>query len=81
MDAVPLQAMGSEQPGHDLWPDGLSITDENVFDRSNLLGPNQITDVHLLGLAVRNGRRLGTLDCGLALTAVRGAGAGHLVAL
>src|SRR6476660_4118105 len=39
---------------HAFWPDDVSIVDEGSFDRSRLLGPNQITDVYLLALAVKN---------------------------
>jgi predicted nucleic acid-binding protein len=48
--------------------------DESVFDGGHILGPNQITDVYLLALAVRNGGRLVTFNRGLPLKAVRGAG-------
>jgi hypothetical protein len=69
----------AEQTDHEFWPDGLSITDAGVFDHDFILGPNQITDVYLLGLAVRNGGRLVTFDRGLPLRAVRGARERHLV--
>ena len=52
-----------------------------LFDHAFILGPNQITDVYLLGLAVKNGGRLVTFDRGLPLKAVRGAEARHLVVL
>ena len=48
---------------------------------SYILGPNQITDVYLLGLAVKNGGRLVTFDRGVPIKAVRGAEARHLVVL
>src|SRR5439155_22919349 len=62
-------------PDHEFWPDDISITDEHQFDPAFILGPNQITDVYLLGLAVKNGGRLVTFDRGLPLRAVRGADA------
>lgn len=68
-------------PDHEFWPDAISITDGNVFDHTYILGPKQITDVYLLGLAVRNGGRLVTFDRGLPLKAVRGAEGRHLVVL
>ncbi len=68
-------------PDHEFWPDDISIADEQLFDRSHILGPNQITDVYLLALAVKNGGRLVTFDRGLPLRAVRGAEARHLVVL
>lgn len=69
------------QSDHEFWPDDISIADEQLFDRSRILGPNQITDVYLLALAVKNGGRLATFDRGLPLRAVRGAEARHLVVL
>jgi len=68
-------------PGHVFWPDDISIVDTRLFDHTHILGPNQITDVYLLGLAVKNGGRLVTFDRGLPLKAVRGAEAKHLVVL
>jgi hypothetical protein len=81
MDAIRLLAMGLGQPHHQFWPDDVSIADERVFDRSHILGPNQITDVYLLGLGVKNGGRLVTFDRGLPIKAVRGAEARQLVVL
>ena len=81
MDAVRLLAMGLEQPDHQFWPDDISIADETLFDHTFILGPNQVTDVYLLGLAVRNDGRLVTFDRGLPSSAVRGAEPRHLVAL
>ena len=68
-------------PHHEFWSDDISITDAQLFDHNYILGPNQITDVYLLGLAVKHGGRLVTFDRGLPLKAVRGAEARHLVVL
>jgi predicted nucleic acid-binding protein len=69
------------QSDHERWPDDISIADEQLFDRNYLLGANQITDVYLLALAVKNGGRLVTFDRGLPLKAVRAAEAHHLVVI
>jgi uncharacterized protein len=69
------------QSDHKLWPDDISILDDQVFDRSHILGPNQITDVYLLALAVKNGGQLVTFDGRISRRAVRGAEAQHLVSL
>jgi toxin-antitoxin system PIN domain toxin len=66
---------------HRFWPDDVSVTDTEIFNRSELLGPKQITDRYLLGLAVRNGGRLVTFDQGMRPTAVAGASSKHLVQL
>ena len=81
MDAIQLLAMGLEDGDHTFWPDDISITDDQLFERARILGPNQITDVYLLALAVKNGGRLVTFDRGLPIAAVRGAEARHLVVL
>ena len=69
------------QGDHEFWPDDISIVDERLFDHSRILGPNQITDVYLLGLAVKNGGRLVTFDRGLPIKAVHGAEARQIVVL
>ena len=79
--AVALLAAQISQPGHEFWPDNVSIVDGQLFDRSRILGPNQITDVYLLALAVRNGGRLVTLNRAIPLKAVHGAEARHLAVL
>jgi uncharacterized protein len=81
IDAVGVLREQIEEPDHEFWPDDISITDGALFDRAHILGSNQITDVYLLGLAVKNGGRLVTFDRGLPLKAVRGAEARHLVVL
>jgi toxin-antitoxin system PIN domain toxin len=66
---------------HVFWPDDLSIVDEGWFDRSRILGPNQIADIYLLALAVKNGGRFVTFDRGVGLHGVRRAEPRHLVTL
>jgi uncharacterized protein len=79
--ALSMLAKQLEEAGHEFWPDDISITDGSLFDHAFILGPNQITDVYLLGLAVKHGGRLVTFDRGLPLKAVRGAEARHLAVL
>jgi toxin-antitoxin system PIN domain toxin len=69
------------EPGHEFWPDDLSLMDSQVFDHSRIVGPRQITDVYLLALAVKHGGRLVTLDQAIPLAAVRQASPRHLVAI
>jgi toxin-antitoxin system PIN domain toxin len=66
---------------HVFWPDDTSITDANLFDATRIHGARQVTDAYLLGLAVRHGGRLATFDGGIALAAVKGAAARHLITL
>ena len=63
---------------HAFWADNVSLLDTALFERTHMLGPKQLTDIYLLGLAVRNGGRLATLDRTIPIAAVRGADAGHI---
>ena len=50
---------------HTFWPDDISMLDKPV--PAGLLGGHrQVTDAYLLGLAIRHGGRLVTLDVGLS---------------
>ncbi len=66
---------------HAFWPGSESLLDESLIDPTRIHGPRQLTDVYLLALAVRNGGRLVTFDASIALSAVRGAKARHLLQL
>lgn len=66
---------------HVFWPDDAAITDAKLFDATRIHSARQVTDAYLLGLAVRHGGRLATFDGGIALAAVKGASAGHLIML
>jgi toxin-antitoxin system PIN domain toxin len=81
--AAILQRLGAAKATeyHRFWPDDASLTDTEVFNHSELLGPKQITDRYLLALAVRNDGRLVTFDQGIRPTAVVGATAEHIVHL
>jgi predicted nucleic acid-binding protein len=74
-------AMAKATEHHRFWPDDVSLTDVEVFNYAELLGPKQITDRYLLALAVRNNGRLVTFDRGIRPTAALGAAAEHLVRL
>lgn len=58
---------------HHFWPDALSLRDERVFNVEAVRGHQQLTDVYLLGLAVKRGARFVTLDHRVPLGAVSGA--------
>jgi toxin-antitoxin system PIN domain toxin len=65
-------------PDHEFWSDSVSLLDESLFRLQAITGHRQITDVYLLGLAVRHDGRLATFDRSIPLKAVVGAGAAHL---
>lgn len=66
---------------HEFWPDDISLLDDRRFRRDRIHGHRQLTDLYLLALAVRRKARLVTLDAGIAVSAVVGADADHLVTL
>lgn len=59
----------------------VTLLDEQRFRLEYIVGPRQVTDVYLLGLAVRHGGRLVTFDRSIPLKAVAGAGSVHLEVL
>jgi uncharacterized protein len=68
-------------PFHQLWADDMSILDEAHFQHSHIHGHRQLTDLYLLGLAVKNGGRLVSFDLRIPLSAVRNATQSHLALL
>ena len=57
-------------PGHEFWPDDVSIMDSNRVDHARLLNSAQVTDSYLLALAVAHGGHLATFDRKLVAGAV-----------
>lgn len=66
---------------HQFWPDDISILDGLKFNHQHIHSPRQLTDLYLLGLAVKNQGCLVTFDQRIPLSAVHGARPGHLVIL
>ena len=56
-------------PGHHFWPDAEGIAQSPALRSPLIVGHRQITDAYLLGLAMRQGSALVTLDRGLASVA------------
>lgn len=56
----------TEVAGHRFWPDDLSIVSSPNVARHKLAGHRQVTDAHLLGLAIGHGGLLATFDTGIA---------------
>lgn len=54
------------QPGHTFWPDATDLTRSPFVDWARVRGHRQISDAHLLALALSKKGRLATLDQGLA---------------
>jgi len=59
--------------GHAFWSDVPSLRDRAMFRLEHVAGHRQLTDVLLLGTAVRAGGRLATFDRAIPVKAVAGA--------
>lgn len=64
-DALALLVQMVKLPGHQFWPDQLSLAEQSLHADFALGGHRQLTDAYLLALAVSKGGRLATLDRGL----------------
>jgi len=65
-------------PGHQFWPDDLSLADTHTFP--NLPVSPQLTDLYLLALAVKRGSKLATFDQRIDPALVTGGAAAlHLI--
>jgi len=56
--------------GHVFWPDSVSLLDPDVCQIGYLTASGQVTDSHLLALAVANSGRLATFDRRIVTSAV-----------
>jgi len=68
-------------PHHAFWTDDLSITDARWIAIDRLVGYRQITDAQLLGLALKRGGRLATLDRDIRTIVPKGFDADQVVAI
>lgn len=59
-------------PGHEFWPDSMSLLSPEVCDLSRLTTSGQVSDSYLLALTVANGGRLATFDQRLVTAAIPG---------
>jgi uncharacterized protein len=57
-------------PGHDFWPDDISLLDHNNFDPARLLDSAHVTDSYLLALALAHKGQLATFDQGIPTQSV-----------
>jgi predicted nucleic acid-binding protein len=68
----------SKEGNLEFWPEDVSLLDNQIFALDLVMGPRQLTDVYLLGLAMKHGGQLVTFDRSIPWRAVRGAKASHL---
>ncbi len=86
LDATPAEVVTRlrvlcASPEHHFWGDSVSLLEGSLFRPQSMAGYRQVTDVYLLGLAVRNQGKLVTFDQRIPLSAVAGAAAHNLEAL
>ncbi len=67
---TPQEAIGLLQrivarPGHRFWNDDVAVSNAAEIESARLVGYRQVTDAHLLALAIRRGGRLATFDGGI----------------
>jgi hypothetical protein len=66
VEAIQLLEQIVALPGHVFWPDDVSIVSSTHVARRRLMGHGQITDAHLLALAIARAGVLATFDGGIA---------------
>jgi uncharacterized protein len=78
-EALALLAQVKRLPGHDFWPDDISLHD--ALAGKTLTGHRQVTDAYLLALATAHGGVLASLDRAIAVLGRRNPGAVEIVGL
>jgi hypothetical protein len=86
-NALPVHAVmdrlaeASASAYHEFWADDISLLDAKISISARIHGPRQITDLYLLGLAVRHHGQFVTFDASVAMDAIKGAEKKHLLIL
>lgn len=68
-EAIHVLSANTAAKDHTFWPDALPFAEAVAFTGVRLMGHQQVTDAYLLGLAVRRGGILATLDQRIAALA------------
>ena len=66
---------------HAFWSDDVSLLDATRFKHAHMHSHGQLTDLYLLGLALKNNGRFVSFDQRIPLSPVIGAGPEHFVTL
>jgi toxin-antitoxin system PIN domain toxin len=61
-EAIQILSANTAAKDHTFWPDELTLSEASAFAGVRLIGHQQVTDSYLLGLAIRRGGVLATLD-------------------
>jgi hypothetical protein len=70
-----------ELPGHRFWKDDVSPARSRIFPWERVVGYRQVSDAHLLALALRHKGRVATLDRGMVELVPRGMDPAEVIAL
>jgi predicted nucleic acid-binding protein len=63
--AIALLSRIRALPGHEFWSDDVSPTDSDTQAFGHIVSHRQVTDAHLLTLALKRSGRLATFDRGI----------------
>ena len=66
-EAIHVLSANTAAKDHAFWPDQLSFAEAVAFAGVRLMGHQQVADAYLLGLAIRRGGVLATLDQRIAM--------------
>jgi uncharacterized protein len=66
-------------PHHQFWQDDVSLATSSLFDATRLTGYRQVTDAHLVTLALHRGGRLATVERKIQTLVPRGHAATEVV--
>lgn len=66
---------------HETWFDDISVLDASRFHHAHMHSHSQLTDLYLLGLAVKNNGRLVSFDKRIPMSAVHGATSANMITL
>ena len=66
LEAILLLRELTSLPGHSFWTDDVSVARSEWVEADRLTGHGQVTDAHLVALAVQNQGRLVTFDRGVS---------------
>ena len=78
---IAMLQRSTSAPVHEIWFDDISILDAARFQHTHMHGHHQLTDLYLLGLALKNSGRLVSFDKRIPLSAVHGATSANMITL
>ena len=80
-DAMELLCRMTALPRHRFWPDDVRFAESPDVARSRVVGHQQVTDAHLVALAIRHGGCLATFERGMRALVPPGHESGAVVEL